>query len=60
MTDIELISAAAQLDSDVVRELIRRFNEAKHKAEIAEIKLNHQFDLVSVLRQTIDIMDGAL
>ena len=60
MGNIELIAEAAKVDNPAVKELIRRFVEAEQRAEMNEIKLNHQVDLVSVLRQTIDIMDGTL
>ena len=60
MGNIELIAEAAKVDSPAVKELIRRFVDAEGRAELNEIKLNHQVDLVSVLRQTIDVMDGTL
>lgn len=57
MTDLELISEAAKVDNDAVRELIRRFNDYRFEAEILEEKYKHQRDLVAILRQTVDIME---
>lgn len=57
MGNIELIAEAAKIDSPAVKELIRRFISAEQRAEMNEIKLNHQLDLVAILRQTVDIME---
>lgn len=56
MGDIELTQEAAKVNDPAVKELILRFVESRHQNELNKIRLDHQVDMVSILRRKSGLM----